>query len=465
MVSNIESFLNVLEKLKITSGTNDKINILLSSFEDNRLRAFLQLSLDNKITFGVSQFDYIPSSNSTINDNDAFDDFSNFLSKLSNRTLTGNAALDAIKETFSKYNENQCYWFERCLKKDLSVIGIGRSTVDKVWPFLCAKFKCNLAEEEDELPKFIWTDGASIEVKLNGVRTLVCVDKGEIIWIKGRSGLEISRFESIIYDMQKTLNTNDSFVLDGEVHCENSLENTMTVFLTDTTKTESDFKTNKAYQKYIREKVSPTLELKEKCTFDIFDIIPLEEFQSQECSKGYIQRRDDLVNLQSRFNSSDVKKCRIVESFPVKDKEEAISLANNFMALGLEGGILKSNNAKYEFKRARNFIKIKESTDELEAEIISYTISKDIYNTDGTLDLPQLGAWQIKYKNPTGTYSTSEVGTGKLFTKQFRQSVATNPDLFIGKIITVQAQRFSEDGILICPRVIRMRPDRTSLEE
>ena len=481
----------ILETLRTTSGTNDKIAILTANEGNNELKTYLQLALDNKITFGIATLPQVLGQGVAVKPfKQMWEDFLSLTQRLANRELTGNAAITAILSFFAGTDSKEYGWYRKCIEKDLACIGIGRSTVEKVWPNLCGKFKCNLAEEESELPKFDWSKGASVELKLNGVRTLVGVLAGEIVWIKGRSGLEIDKFYPVIESLSGVLA--GDWVLDGEVHCENSLENTMTVFGTMVDKTREDFKTDASYQKWVKEKQKVALDLRDKCTYDVFDILPMDEFNAQECSKGYLGRRLQLEEVSNRLLAAGITKIRVIESIPVevenikflqkkgvltideqkqKDAiikaamEEAISIANQFMWLGLEGGILKANHAKYQYKRARNFIKIKENTGEFEAEIVGYEIAKDIYTTTGELDKPQLGNFTLKYRNDIGEFSQSGCGTGKLLTKVFKEEVAEDPESFIGKIVTLSGQRFSEDHIILVPAIDRMRPDRTSLEE
>jgi hypothetical protein len=491
-LSTGKTFVEVLEQLKITTGTNDKISILKENELNGELKAFLKLALDNSITFGIAQFEYTAGVG-IFDDVRAMENFTGLCYALEKRSLTGTAALDEIKRVFANFSSLQAYWLERCLKKDLSTIGIGRSTVEKVWPLMCGKFKCNLAEEESELSKFDWSSGASEELKLNGVRTLAEIVNTRIIWIKGRSGLEIGNFYYVLRELEAmTTFSLEDFVLDGEVHCDNSLENTMTVFSFDFGKTRADFKTDKAYQKWVTEKLEPNLILREKCTYDIFAILPKNEFDTLTCEKTYLEMREVLKVLAQCLKDAGITKVRVVDSVPIevrnleilkkKEKltpaeevlkaaaikaatEQAISVANSFMVIGLEGGILKSNEAKYEYKRARNFIKIKECTGEIEAQIIGIEISKDVYNTDGSVGKPQAGRIMLKYKNPKGTYSESGCGTGKWLTKAKKEEIAADPDSFLLSIVTISGQRFSEDDILIVPRIERARPDRTSLDE
>lgn len=458
------SFCDILDQLRTTTGSNDKISILSENIDNHCLREYLKFSLDNSITFGVKEFKYTPGVGN-MDDSNAFVQFEILALALSTRALTGNAALESIRETFLQFTATQCLWFERCIKKDLSIIGIGRSIVEKVWPNLTGKFRVNLAAEEKEIGKFDWSDGASIEVKLNGVRTLVEVDNGEITWVKGRSGLELPNFYLIVSGIVKALLPTDKYIFDGEVHCKNSLENTMTVCSFDFNKSREDFKTEKAYRKWYDEKFSIAVALLNDCTYDIFDIIPIDEFNNLECSRTYLERRVLLENLRQSLIENNISIIRVVDSFPVADKDEAVSIANQYMVLGLEGAILKANGAKYEYKRARNFIKIKECTGEFEAQIIGIEIAKDIYNTDGTLGLPQAGCVMLRYINDIGTYSESGCGTGEWLTKAKKEEMAANPELFINKIVTAEGQRFSEDHIILVPRIKYERPDRLTLEE
>lgn len=453
----------VLEELRTISSTNDKIALLAKHKENDMLRVYLKLASDDAVRFNVKSFSYDEPSSETVCENkEAFEKFIILADRLINRVVTGAEALKEIKTTFSLFTKQQAFWFEQCIKKDLSCIKLGSRLINKVWPGLCLDFRVQLAESEDELEKFTFSGHDFIELKLNGIRTTIYMVDGKVIWIKGRSGLDIEAFEFLIPALEAL---SFSGVLDGEVHCDNVLEDIMSVFGFDYNKTRADFKTDKAYQKYLDEKAVKDI-LRDKAVLCVFDILTLEEWNNQ---KGTVKYEDRIAKVQALGAVSDSvfadsekspfpNRIQIVERFGVASLGEAQAIAQRWIASGVEGGILKASGHLYAFKRNRDWIKLKECTGEFEVQILELIKGDTKFNGDGTPMADMLGAFVV-----TDGTRKFKIGTGVLLSEDFRIYALANPTEFLEKIATASGQRKTETSV-ICPRIERMRPDRTSLE-
>lgn len=446
-------FLDILEELERTSSTKQKESILSRNKDNDQLKYYCKVALDIEITLGIKKFD-IPEA---IEESTPFvyDRFVYLVDDLKSRSLTGNSASRAVTSFLSECNKLEQKWYIKCLQKDLSSIGIGARLINKIWNNLCLDFKVMLAEPDDKLDKFDWSQNeAYIELKLNGVRTLTKISDGNVNWIKGRSGLDIENFSFIKESIDK-LGISDNIVLDGEVHCNNSLEDTMSVFGFDFKKTKEDFKTKKAYDKYLLEKQEKEI-LLNNCTYTVFDIIKEEEWTSQTGIVKYPNRRIYLENLLLPLRENEIENVKIVKSTLVESLSEAIDYSKNVIESGLEGCILKTSSHLYEFKRSKNWIKLKEIV-EVDALVLDLIKSKTKFSGDGAEKAPMVGALLVRDQNGR----VFEVGTGKLLTEENRILFWNNPDLIKNKIVFITAQRFT-DTSAICPRIEYIRVDKTS---
>lgn len=453
------TYIEVLNELVKISSTNEKEKYLQLNKDALNLMEFLRYMIDIRIKFWFSNFEVDHDCNSEITDDEAWIIFKDLADRLNKREITGSEGINAIQELFSKLSKSQSFWLSLCLKKDSSQLGIGRKLVNKVWKDLVLDFKVSLAESEDEIDKFQFGEKASLELKLNGVRTIVIVRNGKVEDIYGRSGLPIENFRFLIDDIEK-ISQNKSFMLDGEVHVDNCLEDTMSLFGFDMSKTEVDFigkngKVSSSGKKYF-ERREEIYALRSKARYSVFDYLEICEWDSQVCKTTYQNRRAKLISLLEQ-NSNGV--LEMPPYHEVEDYDDALEIIEPWIGEGLEGGILKVYDHLYSFKRDRNWIKIKEEVEE-DVQILDIYISKQKFNSDGSKKPDMMGEALVvdrlgrQYK----------IGTGKYLSEDRRIDMWKNKEDYINGIYYVTAQRFTKDAA-ICPRIEYKREDKVSLND
>lgn len=455
------TYINVLDELMKISSTNDKEKYLELNKNVLNLMEFFKYMIDIRIKFWFSDFEVTHDCNSTLSDDEAWIVFKALANRLNKREITGNDGLNAIQEVFSTFSKSQSFWLSLCLKKDSSLIGVGKKLVNKVWKNLVLDFKVSLAECEDEIDKFEFGEKASLELKLNGIRTIVIVRNGKVEDVFGRSGLPIENFRFLIHGIE-SISNNKSFVLDGEVHVDNCLEDTMSLFGFDLSKSEEHFtgkngKISSAWKKY-SERKKEILNFQNKARYSVFDYLEIEEWDNQLCKTTYQSRREKLINLLN-LDNLDAYKLEMPPYHEVEDYDEALEIIEPWIGEGLEGGILKVYDHLYSFKRDRNWIKIKEEVEE-DVQILDIYISKQKYNSDGSFKPEMMGEALVidrlgrKYK----------IGTGKYLSEERRIDMWQNKENYINGIYYVTAQRFTSDAA-ICPRIEYKRDDKVSLDD
>lgn len=462
------NWIDVLEALKSESSTNKKITILKENKDVPYLKKILDLATNKSITFGIRD---IPEYKTTENPSSTFKDFEDLCSKLSSRELTGNAAKQAIETFLSKNDSSSSFWYIKAIQKDLSCIGLGLRLISKAFGEE-KKFRCSGANPEDELDKMRYS--ADAQQKINGFRVFWYTDlDGKVdsnYWDDrklpiGRSGLAIDTFDFLIPFVEE-LGVKWK-VIDCEVECDDNLSEIQSLFNFDRNKTIEDFtsktgKVKKGWQDHLK-RLGEINDIMSRTKIRVFEILDRDEFESQDIKLTYIERR---TLLEEFFKDKNFDRVKLVEAWSVKNKEEAISKAEELIRDGKEGVVVKWHFGKYGFTKNNSQIKIKRKSDAVDCEIIGWEPAKTCYKTDGTPYPTMAGRIILRYKNNQDKIVDSGCGTGKLLTRQFKLDFAKNPEFYIGRIVVATCMEFSEDGLMICPRLEYLRDitDKNSID-
>lgn len=149
---------------------------------------------------------------------------------------------------------------------------------------------------------------------------------------------------------------------------------------------------------------------------------------------GAQKEKDRLKGVKSPVYLSDFTICY--------DMEQLMKMHDEYVAKGYEGAIARNEDGLYEFGfRSNNLIKIKEFKDS-EYEII------DVVEATGR----DAGTAIFVCKCDAGEFNVKPQGTRELRAEYFK-----NRTKLIGKMVTVQYQELSDDGIPRFPSAIAVR--------
>lgn len=171
-------------------------------------------------------------------------------------------------------------------------------------------------------------------------------------------------------------------------------------------------------------------------TFNVFDMVPVEDFYKGVCTIPAINRKirlaatlkDDSLNLiddnwltrQLAFGIDE--ELQHIAPVPilgmVSSLAEAEPIVEAIWARGGEGIMLNTSNGPYEIKRSKHLLKVKH-TEEYVLPVVNLLEGTGKYEDS-------LGAIVVDYKG-------SAVGVGSGFTDEQRRFVWENPELFIGR--------------------------------
>lgn len=270
------------------------------------------------------------------------------LEALRTRSMTGNSAREAIADCAELFDDIE--WNTVCRRviiKDLRC-GISEKTLNKIlkntdWEI--PVFSCQLAQDSTDQPRKL-TGIKRLEPKLDGVRVLAVV-QGMNVSLFSRNGKEFANFPQIAKDIniyrrafQNNLGSGGRFVLDGEV-------------------------TGESFQKLMKQAHRKSDAETSGMVYNIFDIIPLDDFQRGYWNAQQYKRFDILDRARGILNeATGNQSLRIVSGLEVDlDTAEGHDImrryAEDCVAEGFEGIMIKSMDAPYLCKRTDSWMKWK----------------------------------------------------------------------------------------------------------
>jgi DNA ligase-1 len=383
--------------------------------------------------FGIRQ---VPETEGLTNRPNPWPRFWAMLEDLRTRGLTGNRARDKIQECAQEFDSDEWNMLaRRVLIKDLRC-GITEKTLNKVLGktgYKIPVFSCQLAQDSTDHPKKM-KGIKRLEVKLDGVRVLAVVN-GSACTLYSRNGKEFENFPQIadfIEEHRKAFQRDSAFggkfVLDGEI-------------------------VGKSFQDLMKQAQRKSDVKTTDMVYHVFDIVPLTEFRDGFCNLQQHKRIDLLKRAQAMLPENGC--VQIMPGMDVDlDTAEGHDIMRRFaddsVAQGFEGIMIKSMDAPYECKRSDFWMKWK-PTITVDLDIVGFE--------EGTgRNLGRLGAI-ICEGNDNGRKIQVNVGTG--FSDSNRDEYWVNRDKLLGDVVEIQADVVTQnqDGSysLRFPRFMRFR--------
>lgn len=359
------------------------------------------------------------------------------LYRLSIREFTGNAAIKHLSDILNSVSNDDAVVISRIIGKDLRC-GVAEATVNTVVEGFIPTYPCLLASpySQDTVKNIKFP--AYSQLKADGVRANAVVENG-LITIFGRSG---RYFDVLGFLNQDLLELSKhvpykNFVLDGEL-----------VVVDDSGKLLNRKTGNGIISK--ANKGTITAAEAKKIHFQIWDIIPREDFLNRTSSIPYSQRFTILESAITNLQASS--KLSLIPSRIVNNIDEVNDHFNEMIASGLEGVIVKNLHSIWEDTRSRDLIKMKsEKTADL--EIIGYNPGTGQYEG-------QVGSLITASSDRKVVVSISG------FSQKLRREITENINNLIGTITEVMyneriTSKTSDVDSLFLPRFGELRTDKT----
>ena len=381
--------------------------------------------------FGVKK---VPETEGLENQPNPWPVFWAMLEGLRTRSLTGYAARDRIEEVSQLFDSAE--WNGLCrrvLIKDLRC-GISEKTLNKVLgntEWRIPVFTCQLAQDSGDHPSKM-KGTKRLEGKLDGVRVLAVVASGTVS-LFSRNGKPFENFPEILKAISavkhKLLSEmRSSFVLDGEV-------------------------VGKSFQDLMKQAQRKSDVKTDDMVYHIFDILPLVDFERGHWNAPQRRRTLILENYRGLIEAEPVLKVTdgiIVDLDTAEGHDQLRRYAEDAVAQGLEGIMIKDLGAPYECRRSTFWMKWK-PTITVDLNIVGFE--------EGTgRNQGRLGAI-ICEGDDNGRRINVNVGSG--LSDANRDEYWSARDQLLGDVIEVEADAVTQnqDGTysLRFPRFVRFR--------
>jgi len=296
------------------------------------------LAYNPYFVYGVRQ---VPETANLTGQDNPWVEFWALLEGLRTRSITGHRARDQIEAMSLRFDSEE--WNGMCRRviiKDLRC-GISEKTINKV----CKKtdwaipvFTCQLAQDSTEHAAKM-KGRKRLEVKLDGVRVLaVCSSAGVTLY--SRNGKVFENFPQIAEAIEanfKSLPVNGPFVLDGEI-------------------------VGESFQKLMKQAHRKGNAQTDNMVYHVFDILTLRAFEQGFDNAQQHKRLENLEKFRAVFDTTNCVQVMsgIEVDLDVSEGQDIMRrFADDAVAQGFEGIMVKDLDAPYECRRSSFWLKTK----------------------------------------------------------------------------------------------------------
>lgn len=398
MENKIKDCLEILNSIQINSGRKIKEQILEENKENDLLKDLLYFLYNPYIITGLSTKKI--NKEVKLNTSKELNSILNVIEFLKINNTGTDEYIKTIQNWISKQDKQYQEILKQIVTKSLK-IGITAKTINKIYGkgfiptfnvMLAEKYYENIDKVKD---KFI------ITTKLDGNRMVLIKENGKTK-LFSRKGQQLLGFVDIENEANEYLK--DNTVYDGEVLLQNTKNLDSKTLFQET-------------QKIVRKKDI----VKKNMVFNIFDMMPLEEFKQGESTKDTLERKNTLHKLLESLNTKWLKEVKML--YIGEDKNKIDELLNKAIENNEEGVMINLVNSKYKCKRVKDLLKVK-VMDSADCKIVGFE--------EGTgRNKNVLGSFVIDYKG-----YTVKVGSG--YSDTDRKFFWQNKEKYLNKIIEVQ---------------------------
>ncbi|MGL4211232.1 MAG: hypothetical protein ACRCRT_06760, partial [Cetobacterium somerae] len=259
MLTNVEK---VIREIAGASATNDKIAILKANFEDEFLQQVLYYTYNPELKYGFTMKQLTKKSDGR---KSKWNDIFEMLDELATSNINNDLRMEVL--AFLEDHEQHNELFTRMLTKDFKN-GVKIKTVNKVWSNLIPVFDVQRPEANSKL-KLKKDEMFGLFLKENGARGTYYNGK-----MMTRQGKEHKHMQHIVEAIESVFGTD--YVVDGELIRENidNLSDNKNFRLTISILNQDEW-----------------IPEKETIVFRIFDVVPLNEFEDNDCKGKFLSDR------------------------------------------------------------------------------------------------------------------------------------------------------------------------------
>lgn len=443
----------IFDEIANESSTKKKVEILGKYKDNDLLKQVLYLANSKRIKFYIKQIpSYKPDASET---NGLFNPLSETvkcLTLISDRTFTGNSAIEYLRGLLVCSTPDDAYIVERIIEKDCKM-NLGTSLINKVFPKLIEETPYMGAKSYDEkLAKKIFEKGGKgySQIKMDGRYCNAIIRSGEV-------ELESRQGEPTILTGAKFLSELSGFedcVLNGELTMDGISRyesNGIVASLVSIGKKKMDGEDVTKEIKKFEEKHMNYQDALDSIRFTVWDTIHVDEYFEQKSDTPYYLRLNRVSDMLFDYKPTMIS---LVETKPVHSYDEAMSHFQEMLNQGQEGTILKAYDGTWKDGKPNWQVKMKLEMD-VDLKIVGFN-----YGTG---------------KNANVISSVNaESADGKVFTRptgineEMMQYITDNQDKLLGTILEVKCCGLSSDSdgnyALLHPVFKSLRDDKNTCD-
>ncbi|MBN1074648.1 hypothetical protein DVV91_09875 [Clostridium botulinum] len=399
----MKEVINIINQIRNTSGTNDKISILKSNKDNETLCKILNYTYDTNKQYGFSEkkLKELLESNNTFNTTwkDCFEMFEALCTSNINDILRQNV----ISFISNKPLEEQDLLI-KVLTKDLRC-NISTKLINKAIPKLIPEFNIQQAYpiSKHPLKPNTWF---ALEEKLNGIN---CSNiNNDMI---SRQGKKFSNLNHIVSELHQL--SFKGYYFNGEL-VRNNIDNL----------------SNGENFRETTSIVNSDLEEKTNINFIVFDLVPLNEFYQGKSTLKYKERLKLLKQLKQESKDKGLIHLDIPKIYYEGNNIDVIDGYLDIATKEDKEGLMCIKDCQWKNKRHNGLLKIKKFMNS-DCKIIGYEEGTGKYKD-------MLGSFIIDYKG-------NKVNVGSGYNDEQRQEMWNNREDYIGRILQVKFKEETQD--------------------
>lgn len=372
-------------------------------------------ALDKSVTYGItSKGIEVQNQRSSHWMGSCYDGFHAILERLASRTLTGNAAIDAITDYLAYWDEPTQRFLLQVLDRDIN-IGISWDTYRSEVMGLSDQFEVALAHHLEKAKGVNPVDGTwYASRKCDGCRDVAIIRNGEVEF-RSRQNKVFTTLDNLKADVARFVAPlgQGEWVLDGEL-CK------------------IDANGDEDFQSVMKEIRKKDYSIKE-CCYQVFDILTYDEFRLGRTREDFSRRLARLYALNDEYSKSLHSACWVR---PLKQErltcQADFDRWSGYVSAGNWEGFMLRKDAPYQSGRTKDLLKVKKFCD---AEYVVEGIETGKMSTS----LP--GQGNVEYEGVTHlliSHKGFRVGVGSGMSREQRIMWMQDPKLIVGKVVTIK---------------------------
>jgi len=442
----------IFDEIAAEGGSNAKMAILAKYKDNELLKRVLYMANSKRVKFYIKQ---IPEYSQAILVQELSKNL-DALSLLSNRVLTGGAAITHLASLLSLSSKDDAYIIERIIEKDCK-IGLGTTYINKVFPKLIEDTPYMGAKSFDEkLVRKLFENGgrALSQVKMDGRYCNAIIRSGEVE-LESRQGEptivtgakfleELSTVPDCVLNGELTMNGVSRYESNGII--------ASIIDITGKVNERTPDETNKKVTAFESKHGSFT-EALNSIVFTIWDRITVDEYFEAKSNRPYNMRFDTVIELVT-YIPKPFTNVNFVETFEVSSYVEALEHFKEVLNRGEEGTILKAADGKWKDGKPNWQVKFKLEMD-VDLKIVGFN-----YGTGKNANVIS----SLKAESSDGKVVTQPQG----ITEEMMQYITDNQSNLLNTILECTCSGLSKDRegnySLLYPRLKRLRDDKNTCD-